>query len=515
MKRKSLFLRSSVLLFSMGALVGCGNAGGQSADPSTVVVWVGDESVSYYRKLADRYVAENPDFGYTVQIVGTDTGGAGGQMVNDNTACGDIVTIAHDNIGKLSQSAYILPIVDDPNEEDDLLKQIKADNPKSFVNAVTNILSTDESHSYIFGAPYISQALFLYYDTRYVTDEQAETFEGLLAAAKKYDADHGTSKTKSYAVTGTDGFNFSFSLLARNITNGNTSSLRLYENGEGKDSKAVRYDSYCQTNEELAIMKWMQRNYKDSNGVMFTTADNPWETAVQQHKALAVIGGAWHYNSFKGAVTDGGVSYMGCKTIPTFTLTAEDVAGITEVTYPDDKYLPEELRGKTDPVPAVGTVMKGGSFVDCKCFVLNAAKATKPERYYKLCKLIKYFSSKEAQNNSYLEALNVPAYEGSEAFIEEKKSEVERSAYLMASAQTGMNIYGIPQPFVTGALNTYYYSKKAPDYYVDCIKNTSGTYSDVGEVRKVFFRMEYIWKHGGDPARYPSAFPGETSTTIK
>ena len=82
--------------------------------------------------------------------------------------------------------------------------------------------------------------------------------------------------------------NFSFSLLARNITNGNTSSLRLYENGEGKDSKAVRYDSYCQTNEELAIMKWMQRNYKDSNGVMFTTADNPWETAVQQHKAFAI-----------------------------------------------------------------------------------------------------------------------------------------------------------------------------------------------------------------------------------
>lgn len=509
MKRKSLFLRSSVLLFTLGTLAGCGNAGAQ-ADPSTVVVWVGDESVSYYRKLADKYVADNPDFGYTIQIIGTDTGGAGGQMVNDNTACGDIVTIAHDNIGKLSQSAYIVPIVDD-----ELLEQIKEDNPKSFITAITNILSTDETHSYIFGAPYISQALFLYYDTRYVTDEQANTFEGLLAAAKKYDQDHGTTGTKSYAVTGTDGYNFSFSVLARNITKGNTTSLRLYENGEGKDTKAVRYDSYLQTNEEVAIMKWMQRNYKDSNGIMFTTADNPWETAVQQHKALAVIGGAWHYNSFKGAVTDGGKSYMGCKTIPTFKLTSEDVAGISEVNYPDDKYLPEDLRGAKDPVPAADTIMKGGSFVDCKCFVLNAAKATNPNRYYKLCKLIKYFSNKEAQNNSYLEALNVPAYAGSETFIEENKSKVEETAYLMASAQTGMNTYGIPQPFVTGALNTYYYSKKAPDYYVDCIKNSSGAYTDVEAIRKVFFRMEYIWKHGGDPARYPSAFPSETSSTIK
>ena len=504
MKRKSLFLRSSVLLFSLGALAGCGNAGG-AQDPSTVVVWVGDESVSYYRALADKYVAENPDFGYTIQIVGTDTGGAGAQMVNDNTACGDIVTIAHDNIGKLSRSAYIVPIVDDPNEEDDLLKQIKADNPESFLESITNILSTDTSHTYTFGAPYISQALFLYYNKKYVSDEQANTLEGLLAAAKAKGGD-----TKALQATGTDGFNFCYPILSRNLTNGNTTSLRLYVNGEGKDDKAVRYDSYLQTNEEVAIMRYFQRFYKDKNGLEFTTADNPWETAVKAEKSLAVIGGAWQYNSFKSAVDN-----MGCKIIPSYTLTAEDVAGIEAVTYPNDKYLPESLRGTTDPAPQAGTEMRGGSFVDCKCFVLNAAKVAKPERYYKLCKLIKYFSSKEAQNNSYLEAFNVPAYKGSEEFIEEKKSAVDETVYLMASAQTGMNVYGIPQPFATGALNTYYYQKKAPDYYVDCLKNTKGDYDDVSAIRKVFFRMEYIWKHGGDPARYPSAFPSETSTTIK
>ena len=42
------------------------------------------------------------------------------QMVSDNTACGDIVTIAHDNIGKLSQLSYIAPIVDEAT-----LKQLK------------------------------------------------------------------------------------------------------------------------------------------------------------------------------------------------------------------------------------------------------------------------------------------------------------------------------------------------------------------------------------------------------
>ena len=502
MKRKSLFLRSSVLLLSLGALAGCGGAAGGGDDPSTVVVWVGDESVSYYRKLADKYVAENPDFGYTISIVGTDTGGAGGQMVSDNTACGDIVTIAHDNIGKLSQLAYIVPIVDD-----ELLEQINNDNPASFKTVIKNILSDDEGHSYTFGAPYISQALFLYYDTRYVSAEQAKTFEGLAQAAA---AKGGGAK--AVGVTGTDGFNFSFPLLSRNLTAGNTTSLRLYENGEGKDTKAIRYDAYAQANEQVAILRYMQRYYNKGNGnLFFATADNPWETAVQNSKVLSVIGGSWHFDSFLKSV---GEENMGCTTIPEYTLTAEDVAGINKVNYSDDQYLPEELRGKEDPAPVAGTQMKGGTFVDCKCFVINAAKSRKPERYYKLCKLIKYFSTKEAQNNSYLEAKNTPAYLGSEEYIEQTKSKVSNAQYLAASAQTGMNAYGIPQPFVTGALNTYYYSKKAPDYYVDCIKNTTGEYN-VDGIRKLLFRMEYVWKHGGDPKSYPSSYPAETSNTRK
>ncbi len=510
MKRKSLFLRSSVALLAMGSLAGCA---GSSADSSTIVVWVGSESVEYYRALADQFLAENADFGYNISIIGADTGGAAGQMVADNTACGDIVTIAHDNIGKLSQLTYIVPIVDSGESSKKLLEQIDADNPKSFLTVIKNILGSDETYSYTFAAPYISQALFLYYDTRYISDTQAESFEGLIEAAKAYDASNGVSGTKSYTVTGTDGYNMSFQLLARNITNGNTSSLRLYENGEGKSSKAIRYDSYAQDNEQVAIAKWMQRNFKDPNGALLDQNDSPWATNIEQHKALSLIGGAWHYNSFKKAVTDeNGKVHMGCKILPTFTLTEADVEGITEVTYPNDEYLPENLRGSTDPVPAVGTVMRGGSFVDCKCFVINTSKIANAKRYYKLCEIIKYFTTKQAQNESFLKALNVPAYAGSEAYIEEVKDQIDETAYLMASAQTGMNVYGIPQPFVTGALNTYYYSKNAPDYYLQCIKNTGNAYTNVDDIRKVLFRMEYVWKHGGSPSAYPSAFPEETSS---
>ena len=318
-------------------------------------------------------------------------------------------------------------------------------------------------------------------------------------------------------MTGTDGFNYSFSLLARNVTNGgNSSTLRLYEN-------ANKDDAYVQTNEEVAIMKWMQRSYADTNGVLLES-DSPWSTNIQQHKALSVIGGAWHYESFKKAVTDAnGKINMGCKIIPTFTLTAEDVAGIEEVKYPtDDEGMPEELRGKVDKAPAAGTLMRGGSFVDCKCFVINMAKMTGAEKYYKMCTLIKYFSTKQAQNESFVECLNVPAYAGAEEYIEEAKDEVEETAYLMARSQTGMSTYGIPQPFSSGTLNTFYYSMQAPDHYVQCVKKSKDSTGhvigeDVQGIREALFKMEYIWKHGTTPgaSAMPDSLPAETTSRRK
>ena len=504
MKKKSLFLCSAVSFLSVAALVGCGQSS------NTIIVWVGSESVSYYREKAQQFLKENANFGYKISIIGADTGSAAGQMVSDNTACGDIVTVAHDNLGKLSQASYIAPIVDEA-----LLDQIDEDNPVDFIKAIQNIYGDgSDGYTYTFGVPYISQALFLYYDTRYVTDEEAKTFDGLIQAAKRYDVEHGVEGTKSYTITGTDGYNYSFTVLARNLSEGNVSSLRLFTEGE-------RYDSYAQDNDMVAVMRWMQRNYADPNGALLES-DSPWNVNVENHIALSVIGGAWHYNAFLKAV---GEENMGCTVIPTFKLTAADVEGIETVNYPMDngytnpktgrvfKGLPEELQGSTDAAPEANTEFRGGSFVDCKCFVINMAKMTGKEKYEKMCQVLKYFSSKEAQNESFLKALNVPAYAGADEFIKTTKGQVADSAYAMANAQTGMAIYGIPQPITDGTTNTFYYSKNAPDYYLQCVKKTNGGGETIKQIREVLFRMEYVWKHGGLPTYDAETitFPADTS----
>ena len=503
MNKKSLLLCTMLPLMCAGLLTGCSGS-------KKLVIWVGSESVSVYEELAADFLAENADFGYQINIVGADTGTAAASMIQDNTAVGDAVTIAHDNIGKLSQLSYIAPIVED--YDDELLKQIEADNSPEFLNAITNILGNDDKYTYTFAVPYISQALFLYYDKRYVSEEQAKSFEGLLEASRAYAAEHGAAaaETKAFINTGVDGYNFSFSLLHRNVNEEgkNFSQLRLYEGGN-------RYDCYNQFNEQVAVVKWMQRMYEDPNGTTDQLGGATWDNFISNHKALSVIGGAWHFNAFKSAVSEENV---GCAVIPEFTLTAADVEGIEEVRYPDDQGLPEELRGIVDPAPQAGTKLRGGSFVDCKCFVLNMASvAGNPEKYTALCKLLKFFSNKTSQNRSFLEAYNVPAYTGSDEYISTLTPEdVSASVLAMAKAQTGMTPNGIPQPFSTGTLNTYYYSKSGPDYYLQCIKK-NGSGEDVDSIRQVLFKMEYVWKHGATPAadKYPTSYPAETTEKRK
>ena len=142
-----------------------------------------------------------------------------------------------------------------------------------------------------------------------------------------------------------------------------------------------------------------------------------------------------------------------------------------------------------------------------------------PKKYKAICKVLKYFSSKTAQQKSFVEALNVPAYKGSDEYIASLTpgGAITAAGLSMAKAQTGMNSYGFPQPFVTGTLNTYYYSKNAPDFYLQCVKNTGGIGETIEDIRAVLFKMEYVWKHGAAPAKdkYPTSYPAESTSRRK
>ena len=476
----------------LGLLAGCGSEpapGGETkqnngtnpapgtADNGIIRVWVGEESAEFYQKICDQYLKDHADFGYKIEVKGMDTGSVAGTITNDPTAAADIYTVAHDNIGKLAATQCAKPITDKA-----LIDQVLADNPASFQGV---IYSTLNNQKYLYAVPYISQALFLYYNKALVTDEQAKSFEGLQEAAK-------AAGTKAITVTGDDGFNMSFALLATKVSDHGT-TVKIYE---GADSVAggSKGTSNCQGDDTVAIYRWLQAFAADPNGFKWASPDG-WDADLDKDNkgVLAVIGGAWHYNTAKAAL---GETNLGIAMIPTFTLTAEATSGLSGV--------------------SAGDVYRGGTFADCKCFMINAN--SEPSKYAKEQELIKYLAGKDVQNESYLEVMNVPAYVGAADFIKKcyEEGKVTESQYNLAAMQVSMAEWGIPQPFITGTLNTYYYSKNAPAVLRAIIDKTA--YPTTGDqilsetesvdgIRKALYLVEYLWMHGVNPKEFPAFFP--------
>ncbi len=475
MKRVTAYFLMLAMLVSL--LSGCGKDKKEEADDGVIRIWVGEESAEYFQKACDAYVAEHSDFGYKIEVKGMDTGSVAGTITNDPTAAADIYTVAHDNIGKLASTQCAKPITDEA-----LIKQVQDDNPASFQSV---IYSTLNDKKFLYGVPYISQALFLYYNKALVTEEQAKTFEGLQEAAK-------AAGTKAITVTGDDGYNMSFALLATKADDHST-TVKIFDGAESV-SGGAKGESNCQGDDTVAIVRWLQAYAADPNGFKWASPDG-WDADLDKDNkgVLAVIGGAWHYNTAKAAL---GESNLGIAMIPTFTLTEEACEGLSGV--------------------KAGDVYRGGTFADCKCFMVNANSAS--SKYAKEQELIKYLSSKEIQNESYVECLNVPAYVGAADYIKKcyEDGKVSESQYNLAAMQVSMAEWGIPQPFITGTLNTYYYSKNAPAVFRAMIDRTP--YPTTGDkvleeteslegVRKGLYLIEYLWMHGVSPKEFPAALP--------
>ena len=245
------FKKIGVAFATLGTTIALASCFGGKKTGGEISLWVGNESVNFYKDAVKDFLAENANFGYTINVVAADTGTIAGSMVSDNTACGDIITVAHDNIGKLAQRSLIKPLTDEG-----LLQQIEDDNPETYKDVIRSTMA-ESTDKYVFGSPYISQALFLMYNKQYVTEEQAQTFEGLQQAALALRETDSSKKGDIHGCTlaGTDGYNFSFTLLARKVSD-NSTTLKIYEGLE-------KANCYCQGDDTVAVTRWAQDAFRN------------------------------------------------------------------------------------------------------------------------------------------------------------------------------------------------------------------------------------------------------------
>lgn len=480
MKTKKIFLSVATAALLSGCLMSCG--GGVS---KTLTVWVGNEpgTTEFYQGVIDAWLqGEGAKYAdYKIEAKGTDVGSISGSITQDPQAAGDIFTVAHDNVGKLASQMCAKPIGDPA-----LTEQILADNPQGFIDVSYSNLN---GKSMLYAAPYISQALFLYYDTRVAGPEDVDTFEHLFAKAAE-------NNSKAFTVPssdGADGYNFSFVLLSTRVEDHYT-SLKLYE-GAAPDGSS-KGECWSQGDDRVATLRWVQDALANENGMKYASADG-WDQDVKNGSCFALIGGAWHFEDFATAV---GEANVGVALIPTFELQANHVEGLDS------------------SVVKAGDVYRGGTFADCKVFMLNSN--THKSKYQLQQDLVKHLSSAEIQTLAFEKQTIVPAnknaIEGIETLYQEKK--VSELQYKLATTQIAMGAWGIPQPFITGSLNTYYYSKNAPAVYAAMsVGNnypTTGTplISDTRTlkgIRQGLYLMNYIWLKGKNPTEIPATLPAQ------
>lgn len=441
---KKLIVTLAITVMGAFLLVACGGK-------KKVEIWVGNESKEFYESKVDSFkeaykTKHGKEFAYPIEIIGMDTGSAATTFMDDPSLGADLFTVAHDNLGKLiAGSSAIAPV-----ESEELLAQINADNPAAFIEAAKAKHSGNE---YMFGIPYVAQALVLYYDKDAITDEQVKTWEGIMEAA----AAKGEN-TKALTLTGDDGYNNSFLLLATNVET-KASTLKLFPDGVAENSAADGDDM-------VSIMKWGQRFFASPNGGMFPASDG-WEVSLKNGSALAVISGAWHYNGASSALG----SKLGIALLPKFTITEADAFGTV----------------------SAGTQFQSGTFADTKMFVMK--KGMGAEKQAAVEAIAMYFSSKEIQEESYKVANNLPAYKNAATEFASMKENTPQA--LLARMQIGMFEHGIAQPFGKDPkFNPYYYSKGAPAIFKDILTNVENKYATHADIKTGLGVIQTIWRTG-------------------
>jgi len=455
----SVFALFIVLIICFGSLSSC-------KKEETIRIWVGTEARDFYQRKMDEWVANynaanNNPFPYTVIVESVDTGSAAAKFLDDTAAGADIFTIAHDNLGRLIAGASAIG----PVTNQRLLQQINNDNPLIFLDVSRGVVSGTE---YTFGVPYISQALVLYYNKDFLTEEDVKTWEGIWAKAR-------ANGKQSVTINGDDGYNNSFLVLSTRESDG-MPIADIYLNKELLN---------CNFSSDLAaaVLQWGQRFFTDSSpdGRTFYGArrasDSGWEVELRNEVSLSLIGGAWNFNAARSALG----SKLGIAVLPNFTLTAADVAG-TNI--------------------AAGTVMNSGTFADAKMFVMKKY-AQGDKKAEAVQEILLYLSSKAIQEEAFIECENLPAYKN--AYAEFAKIQENTIEGLLARIQLEMFANGRPQPFGPNArMNNWYYSQGAPSIIYDILTNArdsggNNLYNTTADIRAGMAIIETIWRTGRRP----------------
>ncbi len=257
-----------------------------------LTVWAPDAAVDVFRNQCYDFIDKYPGYNINIRVEAMGEGDAATSILNDPYYSADVFSFACDQLNRLDDADVILP-VDKKLEAD-----IKSRNLESSVTSATidgQLLAYPQT---------ADNGYILYYDKRYVSDEDAKTLEGVLKACRR--------SGKDFIMDAGNGFYacmFPF-----------TGGLRI-EGLEGYYNDTQKFNDYNEA-EVVATMKAFATLFHDYDDVFTSTGTYkiPSGFASSPSTVAAGIDGGWDAATIKQILGNN----MGAAKLPTIDVNGEN-----------------------------------------------------------------------------------------------------------------------------------------------------------------------------------------------
>ena len=308
-----------------------------------ITIWVSTIPgvAEFIKQQIEDFKALHPEYQFTFKIQTVGEGDAPIEVLRDVSTAPDMYCFAQDQISRLVQGGALAPLSSDHSTF------VSNNNDLGSVNAAT---VGDQIYAY----PMTSDnGYYLYYDSRVISDEEAKTLEGIIAACQR--------RGKTFGFNLDNGFYAAGFFFSQHVGGGDPLCTSEWMYSADASMIIGLNDSFNSAN-GLIAMKAMQK--LANSGVWVNSADRFQGTA-------AIVSGIWNANAAEFEYGD----YAKATKLPTFTID--------------------------------GNTYQMGSFSGCK---LLGVKPQKDEEKAKICaELALYLTSAEAQIERYYEFMWGPS----------------------------------------------------------------------------------------------------------
>lgn len=272
-----------------------------AADPISLVVWGAEEDQALLAELVEGFKAAYPDQTFDIQIGVESESTAKDTVLTDVEAAADVFAFANDQLNDLVAAGALLDLSGQvsavlPAYAGKTLEDVMAANGEGSVAAASK---DGKLYAFPMGG---GNNYFLYYDSTKVSAEQAQSWDGLLAAAE-------TAGSKVGMTFASGWYNASFFLGAGFIADMNEDGTTVI------DWNGTSSDGYTGVDVAKAMAEIA------ANPGFLAIADGDISNQIASKAVCAVISGTWDAGAAEAAFGEG---YAATK-LPTFTCAGSQV----------------------------------------------------------------------------------------------------------------------------------------------------------------------------------------------